>query len=118
MTSPTSPTPSAAPVVEHQEAEHRYVVLVDGEKAGLTEYRDRDGQWVFFHTEVDDRFAGQGLASVLVTEAVADVRANGLRVVPVCPYWAKWVEKHADAVADLVDPVTPDVRGWLRGQLA
>lgn len=110
-------TTAPTPVVEHRPDEQRYVITVDGERAGLTEYRDRDGRRVFFHTEVDDRFAGQGLASILVTEALADVRAAGRRVVPVCPYWAKYVKKREQETSDVVDPVTPEILTWLRGRI-
>ncbi|WP_425825999.1 GNAT family N-acetyltransferase [Streptomyces fractus] len=110
-------TSATTPLVEHRPDEQRYVITVDGEAAGLTEYRDRGDQRVFFHTEVDDRFAGQGLASTLVAEALADVRAGGKRVVPVCPYWAKYLKKREQETADVVDPVTPEIRDWLRGRL-
>jgi hypothetical protein len=32
--------PSAAPVVERVDAHHRYEIVVDGKRAGVTEYRD------------------------------------------------------------------------------
>ncbi len=51
--------PSAAPVVERVDAHHRYEIVVDGKRAGLTEYRDHGEQRVFFHTEVGDAYAGQ-----------------------------------------------------------
>lgn len=108
--------PSVAPVVEHVDARNRYEILVDGKRAGLTAYRDRDAQRVFYHTEIDDAFAGQGLASRLVQEALTDVRASGKRIVPVCPYVAKFLQRHEE-FADLVDPVTPDVLRWLDTEL-
>ncbi|KOX02028.1 N-acetyltransferase [Streptomyces sp. MC1] len=108
--------PSAAPVVERVDARNRYEILVDGKRAGLTAYRDRDAQRVFYHTEIDDAFAGQGLASRLVQEALTDVRASGKRIVPVCPYVAKFLQRHEE-FADLVDPVTPDVLRWLDAEL-
>lgn len=109
--------PSAAPTaVERADARHRYEILVDGRLAGFTQYRDHGDRRVFFHTEIDEAFAGQGLASRLVREAIADVRETGKRIVPVCPYWAKFLTKH-DEFADLVDPVTPDVLRWLEGEL-
>ncbi|MEV4016810.1 hypothetical protein AB0J35_40580 [Nonomuraea angiospora] len=37
------------PTVER--ADNRYQIRVDGEPAGLTEFRDRDAQRVFIHTE-------------------------------------------------------------------
>lgn len=108
--------PSAAAIVERVDAKHRYEILVDGKRAGLTAYRDRDDRRVFFHTEIDDAHAGQGLASVLVEQALTDVRASGMRIVPVCPYVAKFLKKH-DEFADLTDPVTPEVLTWLDAQL-
>ncbi|MEU2227350.1 GNAT family N-acetyltransferase [Streptomyces sp. NPDC018347] len=108
---------SPAPVVERVDAKNRYEILVDGERAGLTAYRDHDDQRVFYHTEIDDAFAGQGLASRLVQEALTDVRASGKRIVPVCPYVAKFLTKHGE-FADIVDAVTPDVLRWLRAELA
>ncbi|MEV5876298.1 GNAT family N-acetyltransferase [Streptomyces sp. NPDC052101] len=104
--------PSAAPTVERNDAERRYEILVDGERAGLTAYLDHGEQRVFYHTEVDDAFAGQGLASRLVQEALTDVRRSGKRIVPVCPYVAKFLKKHEE-FADITDVVTPDVLKWL-----
>ncbi|WP_406486534.1 GNAT family N-acetyltransferase [Streptomyces sp. NBC_01563] len=103
---------ASAPVVERIDARHRYMIQVDGATAGFTVYRDRDGQRVFYHTEIDDAFAGQGLASILVTEALNDVRESGMRIVPVCPYVAKYLKKH-DEFADITDPVTPEILQWL-----
>ncbi|CAG6392194.1 Pirin domain protein [Actinacidiphila cocklensis] len=110
MTSPTDP------VVELAEIRQRYEILADGRLAGFTEYRDRGVQRVFFHTDVDAAFAGRGLASVLVQQALSDVRKSGMRIVPVCPYVAKFLQKH-DEFADITDVVTPEIRHWLRTQL-
>ncbi|MFI5666165.1 GNAT family N-acetyltransferase [Streptomyces sp. NPDC051704] len=107
---------TTAPVVRRVDARHRYEILVDGDRAGLTAYRDRDDQRVFFHTEIDDAHAGQGLAAVLVRQALDDVRASGLRIVPVCPYVAKFLTKHQE-FADITDPVTPEVLTWLDARL-
>ncbi|GGU88372.1 hypothetical protein GCM10010502_46360 [Kitasatospora aureofaciens] len=108
-------TPST-PVVERSDALHRYEVRVDGELAGFTEYLDHDGQRVFYHTLVEDAFAGRGLAGQLVRAALTDVRAAGKRIVPVCPYVAKFLVKHEE-FSDIADEVTPEVKGWLRSQL-
>ncbi|MGX1267568.1 GNAT family N-acetyltransferase [Streptomyces phaeoluteigriseus] len=108
--------PFAAPVVERVDSGHRYVILVDGRRAGLTAYRDRGEQRVLFHTEVDDAYAGQGLAAQLVQQALVDARHAGKRIVPVCSYVAAFLEKH-DEFADITDPVTPDVLRWLETEL-
>ncbi|MGQ4382542.1 GNAT family N-acetyltransferase [Streptomyces sp. SAS_270] len=108
--------PTPAPVVERNDDRHRYEILVDGKRAGLTAYRDHGAQRVFFHTEIDDAYAGQGLAAQLVEHALTDVRALGKRIVPVCPYVAKFLKKH-DEFTDITDPVTPEVLRWLEGEL-
>jgi predicted GNAT family acetyltransferase len=85
------------------EAEQRYEARVDGELAGLAAFQRDGDRIVFTHTEVDDRFEGQGIGSQLARHALDDVRARGdLRVVPRCPFIRSWIEKHPE-YADLVD---------------
>lgn len=100
-----------APVVERADDRNRYEILVGGRLAGFTAYRDRDAQRVFHHTEIDDAYAGQGLAALLVQQALTDVRATGKRVVPLCPYVAKYLREHT-GFGDITDPVTPEVEHW------
>ncbi|GAA3826536.1 GNAT family N-acetyltransferase [Streptomyces phyllanthi] len=107
---------SAVRIVQRADAERLYEILVDGRRAGLTAYRDRGAQRVFFHTEVDDAFAGQGLGAELVRWALVDVRESGKRIVPVCPYVATYLKRH-DEFADIADPVTSDVLRWLEEEL-
>jgi predicted GNAT family acetyltransferase len=75
---------------------NRYEITVDGELAGFAQYRLAPDHITFVHTEIDDAFAGKGLAGVLVRHALDDARARGLRVVPVCPYVKAWIGKHPD----------------------
>ncbi len=84
------------------EPEHRYEAHVDGELAGFAVFTMRGDRIVFTHTEVDDRFEGQGVGSKLARYALDDVRDRGsLRVVPQCPFIRSWIEKHPE-YADLV----------------
>lgn len=77
--------------------ESRYEAHVDGELAGFAEYVMRDDVVVFPHTEVDSAFEGKGVASALARHALDDVRATGERtVVPECPFFKGWIEKHPD----------------------
>lgn len=82
------------------EAGH-YEIQVDGKHAGLTAYRLGQDEIAFVHTEVDDAYAGQGLAKILVTEALDDVRKRGLAVLPYCPFVRGFIAKNADYL-DLV----------------
>lgn len=100
--------------VVHAPDRQRYEISIEGALAGFTEYRDRNNQRVFFHTEIDDAYAGHGLSGFLVTYALDDVRSAGRRVVGVCPLVAKYLRKHHE-YDDLSDPVTPDTIEFIRG---
>jgi uncharacterized protein len=102
---------TGAPTAVTQESD-RFSISVDGQKAGFTEYADRDGQRIFPHTEVRDEFEGRGLATILVTEALQTTRDAGLRIVAICPLVAAFVKKH-DEFADIADPADADVKRWL-----
>ena len=91
----------------------RFTIAVEGKPVGFTEFADRDGQRVFIHTEVDDEYAGRGLATILVGEALKETKDAGMRIVPVCELVADYVDKH-DKFADAVDPPTRDVKDWLK----
>lgn len=81
--------------------ESRYEVHFDGELAGFTQYRQRPAGLAFVHTEIDDRFEGQGLGSKLVSHALDDARKRGLGVLPFCPFVRSYIERHPEYL-DLV----------------
>ena len=90
--------------VIRNDEQQRYEIRVDGGLAGFTMfYPDRveEGVLVFPHTEIGDRFAGQGLAKQLIGAALGDVRGRNLRIVPQCPFVKAYIEKHAE-YADLL----------------
>ncbi|WP_371655398.1 MULTISPECIES: GNAT family N-acetyltransferase [unclassified Streptomyces] len=92
------------PQVTDRPQKSRYEILAgdDGtETAGFAEYHLSEGEIAFIHTEIDSRFAGQGLAGLLARGALDDVRARGLRVLPHCPFIRGWIGKHPE-YTDLV----------------
>jgi predicted GNAT family acetyltransferase len=102
-----------SPSVRNAPDARQYEIFVDGERAGLVAYVDTEGQRIFYHTEIDEKFGGRGLAGTLVTEALTDTRPTGKRVVAVCPYVAKFVQRHHD-FDDILDPVTPEALSAVR----
>ncbi|MFJ8311555.1 MULTISPECIES: GNAT family N-acetyltransferase [unclassified Streptomyces] len=81
-----------------------------GEVAGRISYFTLDGRspaLVAVHTVVEDAHAGKGLAGALVREFYAMAAREGVPVVPLCPYAAKWAERHPDeapaAPAELIE---------------
>jgi uncharacterized protein len=99
---------TGAPTEVAAEAD-RFVISVDGQKAGFTEFVDHEGQRIFPHTVVDDAFSGRGLATILVRDALEATRQAGLRIVAVCSMVAGFLEKNHEFDDD-VDPVTTDVK--------
>lgn len=73
-----------------------YEITVDGVRAGVAEYRRRADRVVFTHTEVDPSFEGKGVGSALAKAALDDVRARGLKAVPLCPFIRAWIDRHPD----------------------
>lgn len=92
----------------------RYVLIDHGDdglaekEAGEELYLDGEfhgtAQRILFHTGISDDYAGQGLASVLVQQAVEDVIASDRLIVPVCPYVAAWLPKHSEYAEHIVQP--------------
>ncbi len=50
-----------------------------GEVAGHAEFRERDGERIFHHTVVDEKFGGRGMGTALVRGAVEATRAEGVQ---------------------------------------
>ncbi|MFD9893502.1 GNAT family N-acetyltransferase [Amycolatopsis sp. NPDC059027] len=100
-------------VVTRSAEKDRYEITADGEAAGFAEFLEHEGRRVFFHTEIDERFAGRGLASALIARALELTRADGGRIVAVCPFVAKYVARHHD-FDDILDPATDDVLAAVR----
>ncbi|WP_298843062.1 GNAT family N-acetyltransferase [uncultured Roseobacter sp.] len=64
----------------------RYVLISDGHEADLT-YSVLSPQTVIAdHTGVPDELRGTGAGLALVTRLVEDARAEGFRIVPLCPF--------------------------------
>ncbi|HEX7306018.1 GNAT family N-acetyltransferase [Lentzea sp.] len=83
-------------MVTDNEAASRYEVHVDGELAGFLEYRDVSGVLALVHTEVGEEYGGRGLGAQLAKFALDDAQARGVKVSPLCPFVAKYIEKHPE----------------------
>lgn len=89
--------------VRNNPEENRFEVSVDGEFAGVMDYRVDDGRVLVPRVEVLPEFRGGGVASTLVRESLDTIRAEGWgTVVPLCPYAETWIRRHPE-YQDLVD---------------
>jgi predicted GNAT family acetyltransferase len=97
-------TPTTTPplVVIDNPDHHRYQATVDGHVA-VAIYSLAGATITFIHTLVPEALQGRGIASRLVTGALASVRERGLKVIPQCPVFAAYMKKHAE-VQDLLAP--------------
>ena len=64
---------------------------------GEIDYRRSNDAVVLVHTEVSPALEGRGLGGQLVAGALEDIRAQGLRVVAVCPFVRAYLRRHPDS---------------------
>jgi predicted GNAT family acetyltransferase len=57
------------------------------------------GVIAFTHTQIDRRYEGQGLGGVLVRGALDAVKADGLAVLPYCPFVRGYIARHPEYLA-------------------
>ena len=79
----------------------RYEISVDGRLAGHVRYRHRGDEITFIHTEIDPAHEGEGLGTLLVKAALDTARAEGLAVLPYCPFVQGFIDRHREYL-DLV----------------
>jgi predicted GNAT family acetyltransferase len=89
--------PPATPnSVRHDTAAKRLVLDIDGELAVL-EYRELNATTLDYHrTYVPPALRGRGMASIVTEHALRYARDHGYRVVPSCPFVARFIERHPD----------------------
>ncbi|ABI93389.1 N-acetyltransferase (plasmid) [Roseobacter denitrificans] len=74
---------------------------VEGE-GELTISKVSDSLIIADHTGVPDSMRGMGVAGALVDRLLADARAAGQRIVPLCPFVRAYAQKHREEVADVI----------------
>jgi len=81
--------------VRNNTALNRFELEVDGQLA-VAYYRMTPGVITFVHTEVPQALSGRGVATKLIRGALKMVRAQGLEVVPQCPFVSAFMGKHPE----------------------
>lgn len=81
---------------------HRFEIEIDGQFA-IAEYEMRDGAIAFIHTEAPPALGGRGLGTQLIRAGLTSARERGLKVIPICPFFAKYIREHAEE-QDLLHP--------------
>lgn len=86
-----------------------------GELAGYAHFRELDGERIFHHTEVYERFGGRGMGTALVRGAVEATRAEGVPMVPVCSMVEGFLDKSGGEFAGAYRAPTAEDRARLGG---
>jgi len=90
------------PDIRDDRTAHRYELTVDGQTAVVL-YNEVSGGLLITETIVPVALEGQGIASRLARHVLADIRSRGLLILPTCPFFAGYLQKHPEH-ADIVHP--------------
>lgn len=55
-----------------------------------------DGEVYFMRTIVPFGLQGKGIGSQLTKKALIDIQKQGLRLIPMCPFTATYIQKHPE----------------------
>ena len=92
--------------VRHDEKNNRYEIYLAGSRVGLMDYRTAEGDISLTHTEVNPEQQGKNLAAILLRESLKSIREIGnLKVIPICSYAVKYMEKHPETQDLLKNPI-------------
>jgi len=53
---------------------------------------------------------GKGIGTMLIRAGLEAARARGLKVIPICPFFARYIQRHPEA-QDLLEPSYRKVLG-------
>ena len=74
---------------------NRYEMSVDGQIVHADVRRDKDRLYIDY-VYAPPELRGKGAASQFMTQLMDIVRAEQLKVVPICGYAASWLERHQE----------------------
>lgn len=87
-----------ADAIEYEDggAKARYVYRAEGAEAEVVLSKVGETRAIIEHTEVPDAMRGTGVGQAMVARAVADARAAGRRILPLCPFAAAQFRRHPE----------------------
>ena len=82
----------------------QFELIVDGHTARI-EYMIMANKIFLTHTEVPRALEGKGVGSKIVKLAFDEIEKRGLKLIPLCPFVAKYLTKHPEWKKILADDV-------------
>ena len=97
------------PEIRDNADRHQYELPVEDDVAVVT-YNLSAPNLMITETLVPERLEGRGIASRLAKHVLADAKARELLILPVCPFFAAYLQKHPEH-ADVVHPTYRGILG-------
>lgn len=94
----------------HDNTEARRYELEVGDEVAVVTYNLSEPNLMITETLVPVPLEGQGLASRLAKHVIADARDRGLVILPVCPFFSAYFQKHPEH-SDVVHPTYRRILG-------
>lgn len=82
--------------IQHNIAEQRFEVIIDGLMSEVTYKVDPEGNLRVIHSGVPRQLEGRGIAAALTKSLLEYAKGNSLKVIPVCPYTRAYIERHPE----------------------
>jgi predicted GNAT family acetyltransferase len=96
-------SPASGYTVHDNVEKHRFEIDLGDGSLAIAQYALPESNIMFTHTEVPPAHKGKGVGSALIRFALASARKRGLKVIPICPFFAAYIQKHPEE-QDLLDP--------------
>lgn len=71
--------------------------LVEQDEIAYADYRLHPGNLIIDYVFSPPALRGKGTSGRLMEGVVADARAKGLKITPLCGYAAAWIKRHPEA---------------------
>lgn len=76
--------------------ENRYEFRIGEEIAKIEYIKTKNNEIYLTHTEVPVSLEGRGIGSQLIEKTLQNIELQELRLVPLCPFVAGYIQKHPD----------------------
>ena len=75
--------------IEYDKENSRSIAFVDDRIVGECDYEETQNGWIIYHTEVDEKYTGKGIAKRLVYRLIEQAERSKTEVSATCSYAVK-----------------------------